>query len=237
MWQSVTETRDSTTCSASRHIQWVSSAQCIVKYVAKYSALVSSGLCSVWLCESMTAWKYDSVTVWQCDTHTRHSSHILTSGGPSRKDDSDDACGMDEKVQLTFKLVKDNLDSLVPAVDSWVRVANGNCLSLLWGIFRKSQLFNSFAPSRLKIELKSSYSVVLGALQWNYFKTNHSAIYIYLQRCNALCQNMQYFAARLLSQLLGWWLMFTICAHCEGVEPIWGVNILLGNYMYVWTCY
>ena len=45
-------------------IQWVSSAQCIVKYVAKYSALVSSGLCSVWLCESMTAWKYDSVTVW-----------------------------------------------------------------------------------------------------------------------------------------------------------------------------
>ena len=56
--------QDSTTCSASRHIQWVSSAQCIVKYVAKYSALVSSGLCSVWLCESMTAWKYDSVTVW-----------------------------------------------------------------------------------------------------------------------------------------------------------------------------
>ena len=39
--------QDSTTCSASRHIQWVSSAQCIVKYVAKYSALVSSGLCSV----------------------------------------------------------------------------------------------------------------------------------------------------------------------------------------------
>ena len=63
------------------------------------------------------------MTVWQCDTHTRHSSHILTSGGPSKKDDSDDACGMDEKVQLTFKLVKDNLDSLVPAVDSWVRAA------------------------------------------------------------------------------------------------------------------
>ena len=122
------------------------------------------------------------MTVWQCDTHTRHSSHILTSGGPSRKDDSDDACGMDEKVQLTFKLVKDNLDSLVPAVDSWVRAANGNFLSLLWGIFRKSQLFNGFAPPRLKIELKSSYSVVLDALQWNYFKTNHSAIYIYLQR-------------------------------------------------------
>ena len=39
--------QDSTTCSASRHIQWVSSAQCIVKYVAKYSALVSSGLCTV----------------------------------------------------------------------------------------------------------------------------------------------------------------------------------------------
>ena len=110
------------------------------------------------------------MTVWQCDTHTRHSSHILTSGGPSRKDDSDDACGMDEKVQLTFKLVKDNLDSLVPAVDSWVRAANGNCLSLLWGIFRKSQLFNSFAPSRLKIELKSSYSVVLDALQWKLFQ-------------------------------------------------------------------
>ena len=184
--------------------------------------------------QCVTVWKYDSVKVWQCDsvTPTRDTPHTFWHQVVRR-----------EKITVMmlvgwmrkFKLVKDNLDSLVPAVDSWVRAANGNFLSLLWGIFRKSQLFNGFAPPRLKIELKSSYSVVLDALQWNYFKTNYSAIYIYLQRCNALCQNMQYFASRLLSLLLGWWLMFTICAHCEGVEPIWGVNILLGNY--VWTCY